>query len=62
MAKGDVWISEFFSDSEYVRGDHVDWTAPGWRDIAKKRLPPPETLPLPVYAEYKGWRRSGVRE
>lgn len=53
MADGDVWISKFFSDSTYVRGGKVDWDAPGWRDVKEKRQPPPETLPLPVYADEK---------
>lgn len=53
MAEGDVWISKFFTDTSYVRGFEVDWDAPGWREISKKRSPPPETLPLPVYAEYR---------
>jgi hypothetical protein len=53
LAEGDVWISKFFDDETHLRGDKVDWKAPGWRDVAAKRLPPPETLPLPVYAEYK---------
>ena len=38
MAEGDVWISKFFSDSNYVRGGKVDWDTPGWREVA--HLPP----------------------
>lgn len=53
MAEGDIWISHFFSDSMYVYGVTVDWDAPGWREVAQKRPPPPETLPLPVYAELR---------
>jgi hypothetical protein len=53
LADGDVWISKFFDEETHLRGDKVDWKAPGWRDVAINRLPPPETLPLPVYAEYK---------
>lgn len=53
MAEGDVWISKFFSDSNYVRGGKVDWDTPGWREVAQKRPPPPDTLPLPVYADEK---------
>lgn len=50
MAKGDIWISKFFSDSTYVYGVEVDWDSAGWREAAKKQHPPPETLPLPAYA------------
>lgn len=53
LAEGDVWISGFFSDSTYVHGVKVDWDSAGWREVAQKRHPPPETLPLPVYAEYQ---------
>ena len=53
MAEGDVWISKFFLDSRYVRELTVDWDAPGWREVAQKRSPPPETLPLPAYAVYR---------
>jgi hypothetical protein len=53
MAEGDIWISEFFSDSRYVRSTDVDRTLPGWLDVAARRIPPPETLPLPIYTELK---------
>lgn len=54
MSEGDIWISHFFSDSTYVRSGIIDWTAPGWREVAQRLSPPPETLPLPIYADLKG--------
>jgi hypothetical protein len=51
VADGDVWIRGFFSDTRYVRGGKVDGAAPGWRDVAEKRLPPLETRALAVHAE-----------
>lgn len=52
MAEGDVWISKFFSDMTYVRATEIDRDAPGWGDFKENRTPPPETLPLPIYASY----------
>lgn len=54
MAEGDVWICKLFSSTAYVIGTDIDRSLPGWQVIAEKRLPPPELLPLPVFADHPG--------
>lgn len=50
MSGGEVYFSNFFSNTGYTRGWVVDWDAPGWRDLKVKRLPADSDLPLPIYS------------
>ena len=61
MAESEVYVSEFYNDTRYVRGGKVDWNAPGWRDIKERRLPSAETFPLPMCADEKGETYRGLQ-
>ncbi len=50
VADEDVYIGKFPSDGRHVKSGKIDWDSPGWRKIKNQQMPPPETLPLPIYA------------
>mgnify|MGYP000951252029 CR=1 FL=1 len=53
MSTEEVWISNIFNDSTIVRGTDIDRTEPGWNITFETHAPPPEDVPLNLYATYK---------
>ena len=53
MNTEEIWISDIAHDSTIVRGTDIDRNEPGWNVTFETHVPPPEDMPLNLYATYK---------
>lgn len=53
MSTEEVWVSNFSNDSTIVRATDIDRNEPGWNITFETHAPPPEDVPLNLYATYK---------